>query len=158
MMAMKRYNYPKYILQIPGFVSLNVALQNAFVVSNNLNLILASSYFDSHSRNISGMPDALTGKAVVLIFRTITELEQHVANLAASLSVTLFEIVPVMFDVSIAHVSFQTEQSREATHVKKRKDSDEKRAQLKKAKKSKVPKCTESSVVRPQATSTLTMH
>ena len=122
-------------LQIPSFVSLNDALQGAFVLSNNLCLILGGYimaikrsanfivFSDSHSRNRSGMPDAVTGKAVVLIFSSITKLVTHISNLAANLSVNLFEVVPVTLLNShnnLTQAVFESEQSKEANLAKER--------------------------------------
>ena len=67
------------------------------------------------------MPDAVTGKAVVLIFSSITKLVTHISNLAENLSVNLFEVVPVTLLNSHNNVTqavFESEQSKEANLAK----------------------------------------
>ena len=51
--------------------------------------------FDSHSRNVFGMPDA-NGTAVVMEFANVFMLEQHLYSLSSELNSQIFEVVPVV--------------------------------------------------------------
>ena len=52
--------------------------------------------FDSHARNVCGMPD-LNGTAVVMKLVNFCHLEQYLHSLSLELSSELFEVVPLQF-------------------------------------------------------------
>ncbi len=54
--------------------------------------------FDSHARDLSGIPDP-SGTAVVMAFTNIIELEQYLYCLSTKLHANLFEIVPVQLNM-----------------------------------------------------------
>ena len=108
------------------FCSLKQVLINAFSDSANAMIVLdgyimavikdsESFYlFDSHARNLRGMPDE-NGTAVVLEFSKLNELQNHIETLASYLNVSIFEITPVH-----AHASFQVHQLLDENNVTKK--------------------------------------
>ena len=54
--------------------------------------------FDSHATDSNGMPDP-TGTAVVMKFKNVVNLEQHLYSLSMNLHVNAFEIVTVHLKV-----------------------------------------------------------
>ena len=108
------------------FCSLKQVLINAFSDSANAMIVLdgyimavfkdsESFYlFDSHARNLRGMPDE-NGTAVVLEFSELNELQNHIETLASYLNVRIFEITPVH-----AHASFQVHQLLDENNVTKK--------------------------------------
>ena len=89
--------------------SLHDALNNAFSVHSTDTVLLVleeitvsimkainGDLFDSHSRNIKGMPCEI-GTAVLLKCNCVTELGNHLQQLALAIHANTFEIVPVLF-------------------------------------------------------------
>ena len=94
------------------YYTLRSALMNVFS-NNNYAFIILEAYtmallrsthtdciylFDSHSRNVFGMPDP-KGTAVVMKFANVFMLEQHLFSLSHELNSQFFEVVPVEFHI-----------------------------------------------------------
>ena len=94
------------------YYTLRSALMNVFS-NNNYAFIILEGYtmallrsthtdciylFDSHSRNVFGMPDP-KGTAVVMKFANVFMLEQHLFSLSHELNSQFFEVVPVEFHI-----------------------------------------------------------
>ena len=81
--------------------------------------------FDSHARDISGMPDP-NGTAVIMRFTNILELEQYLYCLSPELHTNYFEIVPIQMNKCIITTDIQRKKTlQKASECKKRKRSEE---------------------------------
>ena len=108
--------------QFPNVFGIHEALQNALFLSNDIILILSGYMipikaviglfymFNSHARSASGLPDAINGKAVLLMFDTLQELELHILSLSDAVDIMQFEVVPITFSVIHCHNQQSLEQ------------------------------------------------
>ena len=109
--------------QFPNVFGIHEALQNALFLSNDIILILSGYMmpikaftglfymFDSHARSPSGLPDSVNGKAVVLKFDTLQELELHILLLSNAVRIMQFEVVPITLSVIHCHNQQSLKQS-----------------------------------------------
>ena len=67
--------------------------------------------FDSHARSALGLPDLVNGKAVLLKFDTLQELELHILSLSHPVCIMQFEVVPITLSVIHCHNQQSFEQS-----------------------------------------------